>query len=99
MKVEYKVTGEAKVGSVGGHRVPDYLSRQIWIEADTPLEAAALLILNFPFLTSSICTVDEDGNMSSHPLENVKLLLSRNRKTLIASQMANPQDDLSNHSI
>ena len=68
----YKVTGLVAPNVVGEFHLRD-CSLCEWIEADSHLEAAALFILkNSEVNTSPILVVDEDYNMGSYPLENVK---------------------------
>jgi hypothetical protein len=71
--MEYKVTGLVSPNHVGEFHLQD-CNLEEWIEADSPLEAAALFILEHPAVnTSPILVVDKDYNMGNYPLENVKL--------------------------
>ena len=47
-----------------------------WVNADTPLDAAAMFILDNPDVNSSpVLVVDTDYNIASYPLDNVKIII------------------------
>ena len=47
-----------------------------WVDADSPLDAAAMFILDNPDVNSSpVLVVDTDYNIANYPLDNVKITI------------------------
>ena len=47
-----------------------------WVDADNPLDAAAMFILDNPDVNSSpVLVVDADYNIANYPLDNVKITI------------------------
>ena len=71
--MEYRVQGYVSPNTVGEFALRDCTVGE-WVDADTPLEAASIFIMNHPEVNNSpILTVDRDYNIGNYPLDNVKI--------------------------
>ena len=59
----------------GEHIVQAHTISQ-WLDADSPLDAAAKFILDNPEVNSSpVLVVDTDYNIANYPLDNIKITI------------------------
>ena len=77
MLSKYKVQGNVLPAykTQGEHMVQDRTISQ-WVDADSPLDAAARFILDNPDLNSSpVLVVDTDYNIGNYPLDVTKITI------------------------
>ena len=77
MLSKYKVQGNVLPAdkTQGEHMVQARTISQ-WVDADSPLDAAARFILDNPDVNSSpVLVVDTDYNIANYPLDNVKIII------------------------
>ena len=76
--MQYKVQGNilpTHIMPEGEHAVKATVISQ-WVDADSPLDAAAMFILDNPDVNSSpVLVVDTDYNIANYPLDNVKIII------------------------
>tara|TARA_Y100000361_G_scaffold102263_1_gene92055 strand:- start:87 stop:338 length:252 start_codon:yes stop_codon:yes gene_type:complete len=75
--MKYKVQGNVLPidKTQGEHMVQAHTISQ-WVDADSPLDAAAMFILDNSDVNSSpVLVVDTDYNIANYPLENVKIII------------------------
>ena len=74
---KYKVQGSVlPADKLKGEHIVQSRSVSKWVDADSPLDAAARFILDNPDVNSStVLVVDTDYNIANYPLDNVKITI------------------------
>tara|TARA_R100000479_G_scaffold145266_1_gene80694 strand:- start:112 stop:366 length:255 start_codon:yes stop_codon:yes gene_type:complete len=74
---KYKVQGNVlPADKTQGEHIVQAHTVSGWVDADTPLDAAAMFILDNSDVNSSpVLVVDTDYNIANYPLENVKIII------------------------
>ncbi len=77
MSTQYKVQGNVlPTAKTQGEHIVQPRTISQWLDADSPLDAAARFILDNPEVNSSpVWVVDTDYNIANYPLDNVKLTI------------------------
>ena len=75
--MRYKVQGNIlPMDKLQGEHVVQARTISQWVDADSPLDAAAMFILDNPDVNSSpVLVVDTDYNIANYPLDNVKITI------------------------
>ena len=75
--MRYKVQGNAlPIDKLQGEHIVQARTISQWVDADSPLDAAARFILDNPDVNSSpVLVVDTDYNIANYPLDNVKITI------------------------
>jgi len=77
MSTQYKVQGNVlPTSKAQGEHIVQPRTISQWLDADSPLDAAARFILDNPEVNSSpVLVVDTDYNIANYPLDNVKITI------------------------
>lgn len=75
--MRYKVQGNAlPIDKLQGEHMVQARTISQWVDTDSPLDAAAMFILDNPDVNSSpVLVVDTDYNIANYPLDNVKITI------------------------
>ena len=75
--MRYKVQGNAlPIDKLQGEHMVQARTISQWVDADSPLDAAAMFILDNPDVNSSpVLVVHTDYNIANYPLDNVKITI------------------------
>ena len=75
--MKYKVQGNVlPANKTQGEHIVQARTVSGWVDADSPLDAAARFILDNPDVNSSpVLVVDTDYNIANCPLDNVKIII------------------------
>ena len=75
--MKYRVQGNVLlIDKLQGEHMVQARTISQWVDADSPLDAAAMFILDNPDVNSSpVLVVDTDYNIANYPLDNVKITI------------------------